>query len=295
MKSNLLILFLCCQLPSRGQPLGPQQPITLQAANLSVTIDVSTGARVISCKVDDKELLGSSAIHSRFYGSSLWLSPEGKWKGMGALDTGPYVIKTSTAADLVVQSPADTTRGFSFQKEFRLNKKDTSVSIRYTITNTAVKDQDVAPWEVTRVPAGGLSFFPAGEHPALPKSDLKVIDSLGFVWYPYDSTSKDHQKTFRHGAEGWMAYTKEGTLFLKCFPVIGQGRNAPGEENVEQYVNPEKTYIELECQGAYETLKPGASLSYEVRWYARRLPDYIRPVIGDKALVTYARNLIHQL
>src|ERR1700748_3416934 len=69
------------------------QPVTVSTGNVSITVDLSTGARVVSCKADDRELLGSSAIHPRFYGSSLWLSPEGKWKGMGALDTRPYVVR----------------------------------------------------------------------------------------------------------------------------------------------------------------------------------------------------------
>lgn len=291
MRKDILVLFALffCRLVVLGQP------VTLGTSNVSITIDVSTGARVVSCKVANRELLGSPAIHPRFYGSSLWLSPEGKWKGMGALDTGPYVLQRSTATELVVQSPPDSVRGFAFRKSFRVNAGDTSFSIRYTITNTAVTSQDVAPWEVTRVPTGGLSFFPSGAASALAKSDLKVVDTLGFTWYPYDSVGRQHQKIFRHGAEGWTAYVRNGMLFLKRYPVITPGSAAPGEENVEEYVNPEKTYIELENQGSYEMLKPGASLSYEVRWYARYLPESIRSDIGDESLIIYARNLIHQL
>ena len=41
---------------------------------------------------------------------------------------------------------------------------------------------------------------------------------------------------------------------------------APDEAEVQVYVNRGKTYIELESQGAYTSLKPGETLSWAVRW-----------------------------
>ena len=42
---------------------------------------------------------------------------------------------------------------------------------------------------------------------------------------------------------------------------------APGEAEIQVYVNRGKAHIELECQGAYTTLKPHEQLSWTVRWY----------------------------
>jgi hypothetical protein len=292
---SILFLFIFGALIAKAQPaITPAQPPTfLSAGNMAIGIDIVTGGRITSLTVDGTELLGSSCIHARFYGSSLWLSPENKWKGMGQLDAGPYKIERSNPGDLLISSADDTVRGFSFTKEFRVNGADTSVSIRYTISNTAKAEQEVAPWEVTRVPTGGLAFFPSGPLPALAKSDLMVRDSIGLTWYPYDSVSRTHQKLFRHGAEGWTAYVRGDALFIKQYPVFPPGQAAPGEENVEMYVNPEKTYIELENQGAYQRLTPGSTLGYEVKWYARRLPAGLQAAIGDKALKAYVRNFIN--
>jgi Domain of unknown function (DUF4380) len=276
-----------------GTLIAGAQPTTiLSVKNMAIGIDIATGGRITSLTVDGTELLGSSRIHPRFYGSSLWLSPENKWKGMGLLDAGTYKIEHSGPGDLLISSADDTVRGFAFTKEFRVNGADTSVFIRYTISNTAKAEQEVAPWEVTRVPTGGLAFFPSGPLPALAKSDLIVRDSAGLTWYPYDSVSRTHQKLFRHGAEGWTAYVRGATLFIKQYPVMPPGQAAPGEENVEMYVNPEKTYIELENQGPYQRLSPGSSLGYEVKWYARRLPAGLQAITGDKALTAYIRNFI---
>lgn len=280
----LLLLFISVQTMA--------QPIVLTMKNVSIGVDVAGGARIVSLKVEDREILGTAAIHPRFYGSSLWLSPEGKWKGMGGLDAAPYV----KAGDgvLKLRSAPDTVRGFQFTKEIRLRPEDTAILIHYTITNTAAQSQEVAPWEVTRVPTGGLAFFPSGDWPALAKSDLTIRDSLGYTWYPYDTSSKVRQKLFRHGARGWTAYVRDGILFVKRYPIIAVTQAAPGEENVEVYANPEKTYIELENQGAYQSLASGASLTYDVVWYARRMPLGMTAAVGNKALIAYVRNLLKQ-
>jgi hypothetical protein len=81
-------------------------------------------------------------------------------------------------------------------------------------------------------------------------------------------------------------------IFIKCYPVMPPGQAAPGEENVEMYVNPDRTYIELENQGPYQRLSPGASLQYTTRWFARRLPAGLRPVTGDRALTAYVKHII---
>jgi hypothetical protein len=285
MKQLFLYILL---LPGAGLAA---QTTTLSAGNLSIGIDVGVGARVVSLRIDGQEVLGSSSIHPRFYGSSLWLSPEGKWKGMGGLDTGPYTVISSDAHSLSVSGAPDSVRGFAFKKEFSISAADTSVTIRYTITNTAGVAQEVAPWEVTRVPTGGLAFFPAGGAPALTKSDLNVRESGGFVWYAYDTSTHVRQKLYRHGAEGWTGYVRAGVLFVKQYPVIAAGQPAPGEENVEVYVNPERTYMELENQGPYQRLAPGASLSYSVKWYGRRLPAGMQAIMDNAALIAAARRL----
>jgi hypothetical protein len=91
-------------------------------------------------------------------------------------------------------------------------------------------------------------------------------------------------------------------VFIKLYPVIAPGTAAPGEENVEMYANPEKTYIELENQGAYQRLPPNGSLQYEVKWMARRLPAAISAdrngragvAMDRQALVSWVRSLVNR-
>ena len=56
-------------------------------------------------------------------------------------------------------------------------------------------------------------------------------------------------------------------MLTKRFADLTPEQPAPGEAEIQVYVNRGKTYIELESQGAYTTLAPGAELSWTVRWY----------------------------
>ena len=269
---------------------------TININNVFVAIDAKVGARIISLKIDGIELLSSKEVNSRNYGSTLWLAPEGKWKGQGVLDNGDYKAVYFKGKDLTLKSKRDTLRGFLFSKQFHGDITDTSITISYTITNISKDMQEVAPWEVTRVPTGGLVFSQKGYGNDIPKSNKmyplpNVYDSIGIIWYPYDSSTLSAQKLFMEG-EGWIAYVNNGVIFIKKFPVIKPDQAAPGEKNVEIYVNKQKSYIELENQGVYQQLSTNNSLNYQVKWYLRRLPENIQVQIGNKALVEYVRSII---
>lgn len=51
--------------------------------------------------------------------------------------------------------------------------------------------------------------------------------------------------------------------------------------------------MELENQGLYTELQAGESLTYEVKWYARRLPDNINVYVGSNDLIEFTRNIVN--
>jgi hypothetical protein len=298
---TVLVLVSCCGLVNsqseENKSVVDDGMYQLTCGDARMKIDGTRGARIVSFEMDGIELMGTKIIHPAMYGSTLWLSPEGKWRGQGLLDNGLYQTKKSTGSYLRLKSLDDTVRGFAFEKEFKTNKKEKSFSIKYTITNIAEKRQEVAAWEVTRVPAGGLAFISKGNSENNPTRNaryplLNVQDYLETIWYPYDTSTVSAQKCFMDGGEGWVAYTYKGLIFVKKFPVIEKGKAAPNENNIEIYVNREKTYIELENQGAYRKLDPGESLIYEVKWYARQLPSGLSTETGNEALIDYVRRIV---
>ncbi len=63
----------------------------------------------------------------------------------------------------------------------------------------------------------------------------------------------------------------------------------PEEAEIQVYVNMRKTFIELESQGAYTELKPGAELKWTVTWY---LAPYDGKTEPSEALKQKVKSLI---
>ena len=107
------------------------------------------------------------------------------------------------------------------------------------------------------------------------------------VWYQTDEAGQNRK--INADGKGWYAYYSNGLLLLKTFEDLKPEQPAPDESEVQVYMNRGKTFIELECQGAYTTLKPHEQLNWTVRWY-------LLPVKGDAKpsaeLMKTVRNII---
>jgi hypothetical protein len=89
--------------------------------------------------------------------------------------------------------------------------------------------------------------------------------------------------------KGWLAYTAKGLLLVKRFDDLSPEQPAPGEAEIQIYVNRGRTYIELESQGAYQQLQPGESLSWTVRWY---LLPYDGGAVPSEALLKKVQTIV---
>ena len=266
----------------------------VKVADATLEVDANHGARIISFRLNDSELLSTNKINAENYGSTLWLSPQiWKWPPSPVLDAEPYRVKMHKE-ELQLASEADDKSGYKMSKTIVANRSDSSFSMHYTITNISEKEKSVAPWEVTRVPAGGLTFFPIGTPGGYSKSNLATEDLNGICWFNYNpELVTGHQKLFRNGSEGWLAHARNGLILIKQFPDIGIGQEAPNETEVEVYANKDRSYIELEDQGAYQTLRPGESFTWNVKWYLRKLPPKIEVKPGSIGLSDFVRKTIH--
>jgi hypothetical protein len=86
-----------------------------------------------------------------------------------------------------------------------------------------------------------------------------------------------------------LAHAAEGFLYLKSFEEVPPQMQAPGEATIEIYAN--RRYAELEVQGRYARIEPGASASWSVAWRLRRLPADIVAVAGNADLLALAARL----
>lgn len=255
-----------------GAPSGPSDPHTLKCGHQTMTIDAGKGGKILSLKYDDQEVISQSRFPESF-GSTFWTSPqkEWNWPPVPEFDKQAYTVEEKDG-HLIMTSPVSNRLGFRIRKAFATDEKDGAFVITYSIINESNDTRKVAPWEITRVTNdGGVIFFKAKAESVWPAGLMNFKDAHGAAWYTPDETN-ENRKVNADGA-GWLAYANKGLLLLKKFDDLKPDAPAPGEAEIQVYVNRGKTYIELESQGAYTTLQPKEQLSWTVRWYLKPIKE----------------------
>lgn len=274
----------------------------IKHGKLRMQLTPMIGGRVASLKYDAHEiLLTPEQSKTLLWGSVLWSSPQDDWgwPPMETLDSKPYRVSVGDN-DLVFTSEIDTKTGYQFVKRYSVVPDIEALRLGYRIYNHNDEAKSVAAWEVTRVPAAGTTIFPKGftdfDASIFYPLPTETIDNI--VWFPYDRSKleDDHHKLMTDGQEGWMAYTREGYLFVKQFADVPVELIAPGEGEIELYTNThaDKGYLEIEQQGGITVLQPGEYLEWEVIWHVKKLPEDISAEVGSADLVTYIRKLVRQ-
>jgi Domain of unknown function (DUF4380) len=263
--------------------------------DVSVEIDARTGGRVTALRLGGRNLLTGRQVDAGNYGSTFWTSPQTAWgwPPVPEIDHLPYraAIEGPT---IVMRSAPSATLGIEIEKRFAADGVRGAALFDFRIHNRGAAPLQTAPWQITRVPPGGLTFFPTGDG-SFPPSNLAVREALGVTWYAYDAAAvTDNQKLFADGREGWLAHVDvdAGALLLKTFAVAPRAAQAPGEAQIEIYASPLHTYVEVEAQGAYQRVAPGGSLGWQVVWLVRRLPAGLRAAAGSAELLAYVRGLV---
>lgn len=240
---------------------------TLTVGDVTMTVSPEQGGKILSLKYKDKEVISQSRFPESF-GSTFWTSPqkEWNWPPVQEFDKRPYQVEESKDG-FVLTSEVSQRLGFRVRKEFVADTKDKAIVITYSIINESDSERQVAPWEITRVPNtdGSLIFFQSPLSGITPADLMSFEEKFGAVWYQPDSANGNRK--INADGEGWLAYANDGLLLVKKFDNLTPDQPAPGEAEIQVYVNRGKTYIELESQGPYTTLHPHGELQWTVRWY----------------------------
>ncbi len=263
---------------------------TIKNGQMTMVIDANKGGKILSLKYDDKEVISQMKWPETF-GSTFWTSPqkEWNWPPVPEYDKKPYEVKQEGDV-LTMTSGINERLKYSIRKEFATDEKDKAFVITYYIINESDETRQVAPWEITRVPNdASLIFFDAPADSIWPAGLMNFQSANGVSWYQPDEAN-DNRKVNADG-QGWLAYCNKGNglLLVKRFDNLDASQPAPGEAEIQVYVNRGKTYIELESQGAYTTLKPKEQLSWTVRWYLQPCEPE-----SSEALVKQVNTIIHK-
>ncbi len=278
-----------------GITLSPQQilanPPTLENGkivfeihNMRIEIDPELAGRISSVKLDGEEfIITEGATEQR--GSTFWPSPQNwPWPPPRALDSQPYNGGID-GDSVVLTSGIDESTGLRFRKTYIGNHADTSILIRYAMINEKASAINVGPWEVTRIPKTGLSFWLKGDG----QTPNELPEMSGAIWFDW-SDPQTTRKIFADASDGWLTHVNsKGQFLIKKFEDTPESQKAPNENEIEIYTA--SNFFELEHQGPYTEIAPGDSLIWEVKWYLRSVPE-ISVEAGNEELIEIVESVI---
>ncbi len=300
-----------------GSSSSPVTPTKVSASDYrfvvgDVTIDINpqVGGRVTKMTIGSTNIIqpytcssyDAASTCNNSAGSTFWTSPQSAWDGtpagdniwppVAAIDGNAYTPEI-TDDHLVLTGSADTTLGASVTKDFSADAGTGWISITYTIK--ATKAIQVAPWQITRVPRGGLVFFPLVSLISNTTS-WTLSPQGGYEWIDdknQTSVSSSGPKVIADGGiagqdETWLAYAVSGNLFLIRYPDVKTGSFAPNEADTEVY--PGSGYMELEAQGEYESLSTGATSVWTVQWLVVPIPGSVTVAAGSAPLLEFVQE-----
>jgi hypothetical protein len=269
-------------------------------------VAASRGARIVEFSIDGLNLLDPTE------GSTFWPSPQQAypWPPPAAIDTAAYTAQAD-ATSLSLTSAVAKGLGLSVHKRFWVNEASGVVSIEYQLVNEAKVSASWAPWEVTRVRAGGYTFAPQGPgnrsimqdswQSVLPLSLLPPAPAKNRIqWlnYPALNLTLDNYINEFDGAEGWLAHANRfgkdllPVLFVKSFVDAEDASLPENQAEIQLWTsgsNAKPKLIEVEQQGALQELEPGEALSWTVRWSACELASSVALAAGSVELAALAR------
>jgi hypothetical protein len=274
-------------------PTSASNKYKFSFGDVVMEIDATVGARVTTLTLGGTNLIMPLATDLTACSSTFWTSPRSDWTpGTSdwpppvAIDNGPYDGSIS-GTHALFKGSKDPTMGVSIDKDFSADAGTGWISITYTINTTnAIK---AAPWEVTRVPRGGIAFFPSGAQAMTNGPWKTVTQGNGITWVDdtaKTTTSPDGGKAYGDGTGGWFAYVVGGNLFLKKFTDTPANQQAPNDGEVSVYSG--TGFLEFELQGPYGSIAAGGKQTWSVRWRVVKIPNSVTVAVGNASLSDFA-------
>lgn len=270
-------------------------PNCYRLANESIELIVTTdvGPRIIRFGfvggdnefVEFPEQLGKTGGREwRVYGGHrFWYAPEAEPRTYFP-DNDPVKLEEHDGFVRVIQ-PAESTTGIQKEMDIHLHPKDARVEVVHRLRNCGTSDVELAPWALSVMAGGGIAIVPLpprGSHPKdLPPensltlwkytnmSDPRWTWGNRFILLRQDATpTATPQKIGAMTPDGWAAYARAGSLFVKKFQHITGAPYPDFGSSVEVFTNHEM--IEVETLGPLVTLRPRAQVEHTERWFLFR-------------------------
>jgi hypothetical protein len=269
-------------------------PNCYRLSNKSVEVMVTTdvGPRIVRYGfVGEDNLLGETGddmvktelgVWRPLGGHRLWTAPEAMPRSYSP-DNDPVTFKIDGNTIHLVQRVEPKT-GIEKALSVTLDENGTAVTVLHRLTNRNVWDIEVSPWALTIMNTGGEVIIP---HEPYRSHDEYLLPARALALWHYTDLSdprwtigkkfirlrtnaqiKEPQKIGVGNAQGWAAYLRNRTLFVKRFPWVTGATYPDFGSNTETYTA--GAFIELETLGPLGRLEPGASAEHVERWFLFR-------------------------
>jgi len=287
------------------QPIRRDEKYVLEFGDTILEMDPAKGGRVTKFSYKGTNIVAGTdqTKEDINWGSVFWPSPQSAWLNgetwppPAHIDSMPYTaaLDGNTIVLTSGMPPTSSLVQLTVEKRISVDLVKQAIVMDFKMTNVGGTEKTWAAWQVTRVAAGGITFFPTGGDNV--SNSLTVTKQGDVTWFnqatgvPRSTPPKENDsgKLITDAKEPWLAHAAGSLVFIKTFPAVEPSAFAPGEGEIEIYSTP--VYEEIEPQGPRATLRGTASLSWSVRWYLRELPAAAKVAVGDAELVKFVRSI----
>ncbi len=273
--------------PAALPPVRLEDLSTLEvsSAELSLKVAPLLAGRVTQLTYRGVDIYVGPDVNPNNWGATYWTSPQSDWgwPPVVEVDSAPYAAMPASNRPIALCSPVARigSREFVVEKEFAPGPHPGSIDAFYTIRNVGNDTFDMANWEIARVPGGGLTFFPTGDHeltPIAPHQAMPTEKAFGCTFYDHSQfTVGACQKLHADGRHGVLVHVQQSSLGVLCifklFLDTAGKAQAPGEGECEIFANDDGKYVEIEVQGPYAKIAPGQRSTFCVRTVVVPLPN----------------------
>ncbi|HEY0385619.1 MAG TPA: hypothetical protein VGC64_06385 [Pyrinomonadaceae bacterium] len=216
-------------------------------------------------------------------GHRLWAAPESNPRSYSP-DNSPIEFESAALDSIRLLQPVEPQTGIQKELTVTLDPAGSSLTILHRLINRGLWTINLASWALTIMNGGGLAIIPqepyrSWEEELLPArqlvlwhytdlSDARWAFGPKYIRLKTDETMAAPQKLGVANKQGWAAYHRQNTLFIKQFGYV-EGASYPDYGcNNELYTA--GSFIEVESLGPLTKLEPDAATIHIERWSLHR-------------------------
>lgn len=273
------------------------QPNCYKLSNGTVEVIVTTdiGPRILRygfvgeenvfAELPDTKVTTEFGEWNAYGGHRLWHAPEGKPRSYSP-DNSPIESKIEGGSIRLTQ-PVEPKTGILKEILVTLDPEGTRVTVLHRLTNKNVWDVTLAPWAISIMAAGGVTILP--QEPYRSHDDFVLPARPLVLWHYTDladprwtlgkkylqlktvETMPEPQKVGILNKQGWAAYWRNKTLFVKKFPCVAGATYPDYGSSCETYTA--GNFMEIETLAPLKKLEPGETAEHTETWTLHKNVD----------------------